>query len=183
MRGHGAHCPVPRCLAADKRRLSCLLYLNPDWAVGDGGEIRLASFLQPPVTVEPLFDRLVLFFSESMLHRYAPSPGESTGMAPIRCPCSNTSSDVQLCQTPIRIARFRVTPAVKPRHCLTIWLDSPVANEDACALPWPGMQGQIDESFAVYAKPAVQRRLARSVYAEEYEVWGSFLQFVSLAMF
>lgn len=63
-----------------------------------------------------------------------------------------------------------VNPANKPRHCLTIWLDSPVANEDACALPWPGMQGQIDESFAVYAKPTVQRRLARSVYAEEYEV-------------
>jgi hypothetical protein len=171
--------------SADKRRLSCLLYLNPDWAVGDGGEIRLASFLQPPVTVEPLFDRLVLFFSESMLHRYAPSPGKSTGMAQsvALTLTQRVAPDVQLCQTSIRIARFRVTPAVKPRHCLTIWLDSPVANEDACALPWPGMQGQIDESFAVYAKPAVQRRLARSVYAEEYEVWGSFLQFVSLAPF
>lgn len=30
----------------------------------------MASFLQAPVTVEPRMDRLVLFYAESMLHRY-----------------------------------------------------------------------------------------------------------------
>lgn len=62
--------------------------------------------------------------------------------------------------------------AHKPRYCLTIWLDSPLANNDACALPWPGMAQHLDGGLAAYANPTMQRRLARAVYADEYEVGG-----------
>lgn len=37
--------------------------------IGDGGEITLKPFLQKSVTIEPIFDRMVIFKSNSMLHR------------------------------------------------------------------------------------------------------------------
>ena len=56
-----------------KRRLTCLVYLNPGWADGDGGELQLAPWLRPPVDVAPLCGRVVLFNSETMLHRTLPA--------------------------------------------------------------------------------------------------------------
>ena len=53
----------------NRRKLTCLLYLNPDWKQGDGGELQLVPFLQDPVTIEPLMNRMVIFYSESVLHR------------------------------------------------------------------------------------------------------------------
>ena len=35
-----------------KRRLTCLVYLNPGWADGDGGELQLAPWLRPPVAFQ-----------------------------------------------------------------------------------------------------------------------------------
>lgn len=60
----------------DKRRLSCLLYLNPEWDSQCGGEIQLASFLQEPKSISPIMDRLVIFYSENVLHRVLPAHGE-----------------------------------------------------------------------------------------------------------
>ena len=34
----------------NKRRVTCLVYLNPDWTAGDGGEIVLAPFLDRAVS-------------------------------------------------------------------------------------------------------------------------------------
>ncbi|CAM9459011.1 unnamed protein product, partial [Chrysoparadoxa australica] len=56
----------------NRRRLTCLLYLNPDWEEGHGGEMILHPFLQSPVTVAPLMNRLVVFASDRILHRVAP---------------------------------------------------------------------------------------------------------------
>ena len=55
----------------NKRRWTCLLYLNPGWTKGDGGEVVLVPFGQPGtgVTVEPLFNRLLVFRSDLLLHR------------------------------------------------------------------------------------------------------------------
>ena len=53
----------------NKRCLTCILYLNLNWKVGDGGELLLQPFLQPTISIQPLFDRLVIFKSNSMLHR------------------------------------------------------------------------------------------------------------------
>lgn len=43
----------------NKRALTCLLYLNPHWKEGDGGEVCLTPFLQKEKAIAPLLDRLV----------------------------------------------------------------------------------------------------------------------------
>lgn len=43
----------------NKRALTCLLYLNPDWKDGDGGELCLTPFLQKERVIAPLLDRMV----------------------------------------------------------------------------------------------------------------------------
>jgi hypothetical protein len=53
----------------NKRQLTALFYLNPGWAYGHGGELQLVPWLRPPVTLAPLHNRLVLFLSDSVLHR------------------------------------------------------------------------------------------------------------------
>lgn len=60
----------------NSRKLTCLLYLNDAWRKGDGGEVQLMPFLQPPVTVAPRMDRMVIFMSDWMLHRVLPSHAE-----------------------------------------------------------------------------------------------------------
>ncbi|RMX65463.1 hypothetical protein DD238_005341 [Peronospora effusa] len=59
--------------APNKRKVTCLLYLNESWKQGDGGEVQLFPFLQPTVTIAPKMDRVVLFQSDCMLHRVLPS--------------------------------------------------------------------------------------------------------------
>ena len=43
----------------NKRALTCLLYLNPTWKEGDGGEVCLRPFLDKEKAIAPLLDRLV----------------------------------------------------------------------------------------------------------------------------
>jgi hypothetical protein len=57
----------------DKRRLTCILYLNHNWEEAHGGELVVAPFLQKPKVIQPIFDRLVIFYSETMLHRVKPA--------------------------------------------------------------------------------------------------------------
>ena len=59
--------------ALDDRRVTGILYLNPDHGPDDGGELQLVPFPAPPVDVAPKFDRLILFSSQDMLHRVLPS--------------------------------------------------------------------------------------------------------------
>uniref|UniRef100_A0A7S1J8X9 Fe2OG dioxygenase domain-containing protein n=1 Tax=Eutreptiella gymnastica TaxID=73025 RepID=A0A7S1J8X9_9EUGL len=134
--GHGGCFPLHYDNPAppDKRRLSALLYLNPDWKPGDGGEIVVSPFLGQPTTIEPCMDRLVLFFSETMLHR--------------------------------------VLPCYAERYCLTIWLDSDMANKDQEVLgshKIPTVPGLDADMIAILNKPSVQKQLSRAVYEEEYE--------------
>lgn len=60
----------------NRRAVSCLVYLNPIWSPGDGGELVLWPFLRQPVSVPPLMDRAVLFLSDRVLHRVAPAVAE-----------------------------------------------------------------------------------------------------------
>ena len=57
----------------DPRIISSILYLNPTWKSGDGGELKLYPFPYEPVLIEPKMDRFVLFSSSKMLHRVMPS--------------------------------------------------------------------------------------------------------------
>lgn len=52
------------------RVLSTVLYLNPDWQEGDGGELRLydEEDVQVLETIAPQFGKLVLFLSEKFPH-------------------------------------------------------------------------------------------------------------------
>ncbi|KAM3569077.1 hypothetical protein VYU27_008821 [Nannochloropsis oceanica] len=57
-----------------KRRLTCLVYLNPLWQEGDGGELVLQPFLdESPQVIAPLMDRMVIFRSDALLHRVLPA--------------------------------------------------------------------------------------------------------------
>jgi hypothetical protein len=51
-----------------KRFLTCILYLNPIWTEGDGGELVVTPFLRAPVTIQPKHDRLAVFYSDRVLH-------------------------------------------------------------------------------------------------------------------
>lgn len=55
------------------RALTCVVYLNPQWKDGDGGEIVLWPFLSKSTKVSPLHRRAVLFYSDRVLHRVLPS--------------------------------------------------------------------------------------------------------------
>lgn len=52
------------------RRLSTILYLNPKWQAGDGGELALyrEEQVSPFLTVAPLYGRMVIFLSEAFPH-------------------------------------------------------------------------------------------------------------------
>ena len=55
--------------AQQNRKLTCILYLNEAYEDKCGGEIVLVPFMGPFVTIRPIFNRLVVFQSETVLHR------------------------------------------------------------------------------------------------------------------
>lgn len=57
----------------NRRAITCLVYLNPSWAEGDGGELELQPLFAPPVRIPPTMGRIVLFRSDIVLHRVLPS--------------------------------------------------------------------------------------------------------------
>ena len=57
----------------NNRILTCVVYLNPNWSEGDGGEIVLCPFLSKSVVIPPLHRRAVFFYSDRILHRVLPS--------------------------------------------------------------------------------------------------------------
>jgi hypothetical protein len=59
-----------------RRALTCILYLNPDWTEGDGGELLLTPFLGGAIRVRPTHDRLAIFLSDRILHRVLPAKAE-----------------------------------------------------------------------------------------------------------
>eukprot|EP00038_Savillea_parva_P010379 m.189906 g.189906 ORF g.189906 m.189906 type:complete len:366 (+) comp17887_c0_seq1:180-1277(+) len=57
----------------NRRILTCLVYLNPQWSPGDGGELQLVPFCADKVVIPPLHNRLVIFRSDRLLHRVLPA--------------------------------------------------------------------------------------------------------------
>ncbi|WP_249038072.1 2OG-Fe(II) oxygenase [Shewanella algidipiscicola] len=57
------------------RKLTSILYLNPNWQPGDGGELLMyqADETTPFETVEPRFGTMVIFLSERFPHEVLPS--------------------------------------------------------------------------------------------------------------
>ena len=59
--------------AISNRAVTALVYLNQQWAPGDGGELRLYPFPLAPADVQPVFDRMAIFCATETLHRVMPS--------------------------------------------------------------------------------------------------------------
>jgi hypothetical protein len=126
------------------RRLTCLLYLNPDWSDGDGGELELVPFLKEPVRVRPVMDRLVIFFSETVLHRVLPAS----------------------------VPRYVITIWIDGNGDLPLPLSAGTAPERPTADDVGALWGDADnvEQLADFLRVSpLQRVLARSVYEEEFK--------------
>lgn len=65
----------------DLRTVSVVIYLNPDWQVGQGGALRLHPQGQPSNDIVPIGGRLVLFLSADMLHEVLPATCERLSLA------------------------------------------------------------------------------------------------------
>ena len=50
----------------DNRRLTAIVYLNDGWVPSSGGQLQL--HVEPPMVIEPVLDRLVVFRSELVEH-------------------------------------------------------------------------------------------------------------------
>ena len=59
-----------------QRRLSFVLYLNPDWRPDDGGALRIYAAADNYVDVEPLGGRLVCFLTSDREHEVMPARRE-----------------------------------------------------------------------------------------------------------
>ncbi len=77
----------------DGRRVTAIFYLNTDWQPSHGGQLQLFPFPDSPVEIAPIADRLVLFSSCRMLHRYLCNDSDSLtrSMSPCWQQCCHLS--------------------------------------------------------------------------------------------
>ncbi len=59
---------LDRFRSEDLRSVSCVLYLNPDWQKGDGGELKLHLYRGHSALIEPRGGTLVCFLSDKIEH-------------------------------------------------------------------------------------------------------------------
>ena len=69
--GYARHVDQPQ--NRDARVISLVLYLNEDWAAGDGGALRCFDAVRPPRDIEPIGGRLVAFLTEAREHAVLPA--------------------------------------------------------------------------------------------------------------
>jgi 2OG-Fe(II) oxygenase superfamily len=61
----------------DCRKLTCILYLNPDYEEGDGGELRLLLLNGGCLDLDPRGGRMVIFWSDEIPHEVLPCKPDS----------------------------------------------------------------------------------------------------------
>ena len=72
------HIDNPQGLSAnDIRKLTCILYLNPVYDQGDGGELRVFSRAKKTIDITPDGGRMVLFWSDEIPHEVLPTSPEA----------------------------------------------------------------------------------------------------------
>jgi hypothetical protein len=148
----------------DSRRLTCLLYLNPDWREEDGGVLRLQPFLQAPVDVAPVMDRLVLFYSEQLLHRVSPC-NKFRAMFTIWIHGTSMEDTTPHDHTPTHTHTDSHTHTHIDSHSHE---KANKENEDNRAEEFA------QHWMALLEKPYIQRQLSKAVYFEEWR--DSYLQ-------
>lgn len=60
----------------NKRRLTMAVYLTENWCEAVGGELQVMPFLEAPTTIPPRANTVVLFRSDTVLHRTLPLHAE-----------------------------------------------------------------------------------------------------------
>ena len=73
--GYKRHLDAFRGKNQRNRRLTAIYYLNPRWQPGHGGELAIYGE-QGEMTLEPLLDRVVVFFAEQLEHSVLPTEAE-----------------------------------------------------------------------------------------------------------
>ena len=127
--------PAPSETKPAKRILTVLLYLNPDWLAGHGGEVEVLPFPFQNSVLSPLNQRLVAFSSCTTLHRVRPFFGQSRVCVnlwfegevelPFPAPLQPDSYDHSACNI-IRILRQR--PAELRAFCKVWYSDTMVQS-------------------------------------------------------
>lgn len=56
----------------DTRKVTCIYYINPDWNEANGGELRLWGHPNLTEDLPPTGDRLVMFWSDLLVHEVLP---------------------------------------------------------------------------------------------------------------
>ena len=69
--GYARHLDQP--LGRDQRRVSVILYLNPEWPAAAGGELRVFDGAQGHRDIEPIGGRLVCFLTAGREHEVLPA--------------------------------------------------------------------------------------------------------------
>jgi hypothetical protein len=64
-------------LQDDSRKLTCIIYLNPDYQPGDGGELRLLLLDGGCLDLDPRGGRMVVFWSDEIPHEVLPCKPDS----------------------------------------------------------------------------------------------------------
>lgn len=121
----------------NKRALTCLLYLNPDWNEGDGGEVCLRPFLGKEKAIAPLLDRLVGGGWPSLLRVWCLTSNTTPAWQSLELDVARSRHAcflvlVFLVQVIFRSDRVlhRVLPCHAERFMLTVWIDSPDVNPE-----------------------------------------------------
>lgn len=98
-RGGGACFPLHHDAADDGRELTVIHYVSERWEQGWGGELKLFPLGKPAVLVPPKPDRLVVFRSNSMLHRVLPysADGDVPRVCYSNCACVRACTRACLC--------------------------------------------------------------------------------------
>lgn len=152
----------------DSRRLTMLLYLNSSWQPGDGGELVLQPFLTPAVRIAPKAGRMVLFKSDTLLHRVLPSTAQrrclTIWMHRKQAPQAKGDEQSAAAAAAASAASSGGAAASPSSSSGAAASSSSAADADAFAALW---MSRLND-------PAWQRVLARAVYLDDWR--QSFLQ-------
>jgi len=116
----------------DSRRLTAILYLNPDWTEKDGGALKLypctpSTPCASPIIVAPKNKRLVLFGSQTMAHRVLPSFGAARYCATLWLSASDPAAKATLQQD---VAKQRLAAKSYLSRCSQDPSSIPLIKED-----------------------------------------------------
>jgi len=121
------------------RAVTAILYLNPQWRDGDGGELVLQPFCAGAARVAPRHNRLAIFYSDRTLHRVMPSTASTRYALTVWLDGNFT------------------TPDGSSTNASVLELNASEAMRDVAA------------TAATLRQSNAQRALSRAVYADEYE--------------